>query len=71
MECPYCKNEMTEGYIYGQSYSLKWLPADKKLLAGLAIGGLKLKSSTFWGRQNVKAFRCENCNKLIIDVENE
>lgn len=69
MECPYCKKEMIEGYIYGESYALKWLPADKELLGGtFALGGIKLKSSMFGGRQNVKAFNCLDCNKLIIDL---
>lgn len=70
MECPYCKKEMIEGYIYGESLALKWLPADKEFLGGtFAVGGIKLKSNTFWGRQNVKAFNCLDCNKLIINLD--
>ncbi|WP_408626396.1 PF20097 family protein [Alkaliphilus metalliredigens] len=29
MNYPYCQKELIEGYIYGDRYSLKWLPADK------------------------------------------
>jgi hypothetical protein len=69
MECPYCKKEMIKGYIYGERYSLKWLPADKKLYAGIyAIGAISLKSDSFWARQRAKAYRCSDCNKLIIDI---
>lgn len=68
MECPYCKREMVKGYLYGESYKLKWLPADKKLVFGYAIGALALESGSYWGRQSAKAYRCLDCNKLIIDI---
>lgn len=68
MDCPHCKKEMVKGYLYGESYKLKWLPEDKKLTFGYAIDSLALESSSYWGRQSVKAYRCMECNKLIIDI---
>jgi len=70
MECPYCKNEMIKGYLYGERYALKWMSADKGLIADTFVSrdSIKLESNTFWGRQRAKAFRCTSCNKLIIDI---
>lgn len=43
MKCPYCQEEMIQGYIYGDRYPLKWLPATQKLILGIwAKGGVKL-----------------------------
>lgn len=51
MECPYCKNEMIKGYLYGERYALKWMSADKGLIAGTFVSrdSIKLESNTFGG----------------------
>lgn len=61
---------MNEGNIIGDRYDLKWLPKDKKLFMGLwAIGGINLgKSGGLFGVPKVKAFMCNICNKLVIDL---
>lgn len=68
MECPYCKKELIEGYIYGDRYSLKWLPADKKLFLGIAIGSEELPHVESSFRPKVRAFKCYECKKMIIEL---
>ena len=29
MNCPYCDKEMKLGLIYGDRYSLKWIPSEE------------------------------------------
>lgn len=69
MECPYCKQEMVRGYIYGDRYQLKWLPEDKKLLLGIwAEGGIALGEKGMLSRPKVEAFVCKSCNKAVMDI---
>ena len=35
MKCPYCSDEMINGYMYGDRYKLKWLPKEKNLFLGI------------------------------------
>lgn len=70
MQCPFCKQEMVEGKIFGEGYGLKWLPLNKKLFLGIwAVGGIKLKNSSFWGRTSTSALYCGECEKIIIDLK--
>lgn len=66
MKCPYCNAEMTKGYIYGDRYALKWLPATKDLFMGIwAKGGITLGESGL-GRPRVESFMCNACQKFIV-----
>lgn len=73
MQCPYCQNEMVKGNIIGDRYQLKWMPEDKKLLLGIwANGSIPLgKGGGFIGRPKVVSHLCENCKKLIVDLEDD
>ena len=72
MNCPFCNEEMRNGYIYGDRYPLKWLPEKKNLVLGLwAMGGDTLGEGGFVDRPRVKANKCNACNKLIIDLNEE
>ncbi len=69
MKCPFCNGEMTEGYIYGDRYKLKWLPQDKPLRLGMwATDAIPLGEGGGFGRPRVEAAMCQQCNKIIIDV---
>jgi len=65
MTCPYCNKEMEIGYIDQTDFRfpLEWYPANRE------IGFFKAKKRnirlTYSG--SVKAYRCENCKKIIID----
>jgi hypothetical protein len=69
VECPYCQKELVEGYIYGDRYSLKWLPADKKLFLGFARGAEVLPHVENSFRLKVRAYKCYECRKMIINLE--
>ncbi len=71
MKCPYCENKLTPGYIYGDRYALKWLPDNKKLTLGFAIGSETLPSSNHSLRPSVKTYKCNDCKKMIIDLIEE
>lgn len=75
MKCPYCNEEMIKGHIYGDRYTLKWLPEEKKLFLGIwAKGGIVLGEGGIdgiGGRPTVEACMCKTCNKLIIDTNAE
>ena len=65
MTCPYCNNEMELGYVDQTDFRfpLEWYPANG------AIGFFKTKKRNVRLTYNgcVKAYRCENCKKIIID----
>lgn len=71
MKCLYCEEEMEQGVINGDRYSLKWVPAekDKGVLFQWISKGIKL-SDTF-ADNSAEVFCCESCKKIIIDVENK
>lgn len=69
MKCPYCQKELIEGHIYGDMYSLKWLPSDKKLFFGVAIGSEVLPSVENSLRPKVRAHKYHEYQKLIVDLK--
>lgn len=63
---------MIRGTIYGDRYSLKWLPEDKKLFLGLwAKGGLKVGIGDVFERPKVESYMCKSCSKMIINLPQE
>ncbi|CEO26145.1 PF20097 family protein [Paraclostridium sordellii] len=63
--CPYCKGELTQGFIDGDRGSLKWHNENMGILEKYTIfGGEKLSINS-----RIKCLRCEKCNKIIIDLE--
>ena len=71
MLCPYCRKEMIKGVILGDRYQLKWMPEDKKLLLGIwANGSIPLgKGGGLVGRPKVVSYLCEDCGKMVIDLQ--
>lgn len=70
MNCPYCQSELIPGFIYGDRYALKWLPEDKPLAGGIfAVGGEQIGTKSPFSRPRVKGYKCNNCNKIIIDLD--
>ena len=70
--CPYCNTELIEGDIYGDRYSLKWLPKHQSLLMGIWVKGgqvISKKSNLFMSRPKTKSYKCFSCNKIIIDLD--
>ena len=71
MKCPYCNEEMMKGFVYGDRYTLKWLPEKKGLLFGIwAIDGIKLGTGgVFSARPRAEADMCQSCKKILIDMD--
>ena len=72
MVCSSCGNEMVKGNLFGDRYALKWQAEDKKLVAGIwSTGGIKLKTNSAFGRLRSEAYVCQQCKKLVIDLETQ
>ncbi|WP_373844436.1 PF20097 family protein [Clostridium sp.] len=71
MQCPYCNKELISGYIYGDRSPLMWMPEDKKPFLGLIANGEILENSKkgFFEFPNLKAYRCNDCKKMIVILE--
>lgn len=65
LECPYCKNELTKGFIDSGRYSFKWHDENMGLLEKVTVFGGEVLSAN----ARVKCYRCKNCNKIIIDLD--
>lgn len=70
MKCPYCKEEMMEGYIYSGKSSLCWTPAEEKhsvLINHPNENEVLLAKLNFLKGCRVKAFRCRKCKIEILN----
>ena len=67
MTCPYCNKEMELGYIDQTDFRgpLKWYPAKREKVLFIMESLNRDVRLTYNG--NVKAYRCEDCGKIIID----
>ena len=66
MKCPYCQKEMEMGYIQCRD-GVNWTPK-KQLVAALSCFGkdhLSLENGK--GNRAVIAYKCGDCEKIIID----
>lgn len=66
--CPICNLTMKKGGIYQDRYPLKWIPEekDKGSVFSPLTKGIKLTSLD---KSYCTGFYCENCKKIIINVE--
>lgn len=65
LKCPYCKSDLVEGFIGGQRYFLKWYDKDISFVEKYTIMGGEIVC----GCSRIKSYRCINCNKIIIDLD--
>lgn len=67
MNCPYCNKEMEKGYIDQTDFRfpLEWYPANRETVFSVIVSKKRNVRLTYDG--HVKAYRCENCKKIIID----
>lgn len=78
MECPYCKKEMTYGYIEGDNIRrLNWKMHEKKNLLEkikeslFDCNGIELFDGYQNGRNAVNSHCCKVCKKIIIEIKDE
>lgn len=70
MECPYCKQEMKRGYLYGDGRrSVRWHEEGKKLSISDKMAGTGVVAKATWGTFKIPGEYCKKCRKLIIDIE--
>lgn len=74
MECPYCKNTMTSGIVFGERGDLIWY-TDKEaqppyILKFFGFGGETISKQKYIS-PIIKGDKCNRCNKIIIDLNNK
>lgn len=73
MVCPYCSKSMIKGNIYSNRLYLNWIKGDKIPNAFTKIFNKetqKILYSDMFGIPHVETFYCEECKKMIIDLDN-
>lgn len=68
MKCPYCGNEMEQGFIQSPQ-EISWKKGDKRPFLGRAQfheGSVILSELSFMKGSAVTAFLCRDCKKVII-----
>ena len=70
MKCPYCQEEMMEGYIYSGKTDICWTPisSERSLFINLPNDDqvLLAKFKIFKGCR-IKVYRCQKCQIEIIN----
>lgn len=68
MKCPYCQQEMEPGYIQCRD-GVYWSEKERKLAAIPPLSGktLKLSSNETPFTASVRAWRCSECKKIVVD----
>lgn len=69
MKCPYCNEEMVQGIIPGDRYSLKWVPEENNKGSMFQWFSKGIKLSDALQDHGIKSFYCNECSKIVIDVE--
>ncbi len=70
MKCPYCNEEMKEGYLFGSKDGALSFAKETPAVfsnAKKADGYIKIADFEVGHRTRIKAFVCENCKKIIAD----
>lgn len=70
MKCPYCEEEMMEGYIYSGKTDLCWTPVGEKssmLINHPNEKEVLLAKLKYLKGCRVKVFRCNRCKIEIIN----
>lgn len=73
MNCPYCKREMQEGFIYSGKTDLHWTPKDEQqswLINRVHESEVMLCKWNIIKGAKIKVFRCAACQIQLIDETN-
>ena len=72
MRCPFCDQEMEEGYILSDACTIAW-KKDRYESAVVKNGdGIQLSRKYFGGAASIpKAYCCKACEKIMIDYSEE
>lgn len=72
MKCPYCESKMIIGNVWGtyKGSRLDWLPQGEKPSSMDYYGDTEtgIGRRSLFGFPYARAYKCDNCNKIIIDL---
>jgi len=71
MICPYCNKEMEKGFIPANKSCVSWLPDGSRksfvVYNPSKYNGIKLTNNPIYKSEEVIAYNCTHCKKVIID----
>lgn len=73
MKCPYCGNEMEEGFIPVGHMILQWLPKEEeypKSATKISKNGIKLSKFPI-SPIKTTSYYCKDCKNIIIPVKED
>lgn len=62
--CPYCSSNLIQGFIDSGRYSFKWHNKEQNIIEKYTVLGGEVLSR----KSKIISYRCNNCNKIIIDL---
>lgn len=71
MKCPYCNNDLTEGFIYSPR-TLSWTTGKLKTFSESSLtkeGNIVLAETGLLQSAKVVAYNCPSCKKIIISYD--
>ena len=71
MKCPYCNNDLTEGFIYSPR-TLSWTTQKLKTFSESSLtkeSNIVLSETGLFQTAKVVAYNCPFCKKLIISYD--
>ena len=66
MKCPYCQNEMEQGYIQNRD-GLVWTKKEHFVMAFSPYTADSVKIGSRREGKSAEAFLCRSCKKILID----
>lgn len=66
LKCPYCNSDLIEGFIDSPKCSLRWHNKNAGFFEKYTVFGGEVLCNH--NSDLIKCYRCKNCNKLIIDL---
>lgn len=69
MLCPFCKEELTEGYLATGSQRIAWLTEEPYAFAyPQGEEDFFVTKFSFWHPSHVKSFYCKKCRVILTKV---
>ena len=66
MQCPYCNEEMKQGYIQSPRQQIFWGEKKRKIFITPSDADVKLSEGMF-NVPAVESYCCQKCRKIIVE----